>query len=287
MSARNSLSRKSARTVKAAEEIDTSKYDSCDLPELKAKREEEIAALNFEEVAIIDAAIAKFNTDNSQRVIEDLKASLCSQIDRAFQEYEEAVTENAENSAAAEKALRERYSTSFHEMKSRHISEIADLETDRALELHRQKVRPSARTEELKAKAKLLARNYEVQQAIEVRELAFASHGDELAQREFEVNQSYDRVLRYMNEKQSEEITRMGEALEKEIEETKSASSKFVEKQQKRVANVVRQALRKEISNGCKQLMKMDKWPVLSQELTDFIQKKLLDENRAFVFQAE
>ena len=287
MSARTSLTRKSLKGAKPAEEIDTSKYDSCDLPELKAKREAEIAELNFEEVAVIDAAIAKFNTDNSQKLIEDLKASLSSQIDRAFEEYEAAVNENTDATAAAETATRERFSTSFNEMKTRHVNEIADLETDRALELQRQKDRPSARTEELKAKAKLLARNYEVQQAIEVRELAFSSHGDELAQREFSVNQSYDRVLRYVTEKQAEEIGRMEEALEKELSDAKDNAEKFVEKQQKRVANLVRQALRKEISNGCKQLKRMDKWPVLSQELTDFIQKKLLDENRAFVFQTE
>ena len=276
-------SRPTSKTTAAAE-IDTSKYDMCDLADLKAKREAEIAELNFEEVAVIDAAIAKFNSENTQEVIDNLKKSLGELIDKAFEEYEAAIREKADATEKSEQEIKEKAGRSRQELEGSHQSAVDHLKEKTQGSLDREKKRPSAKAEELKSRAKLLARNHEVQRAIELRELAKAQLEDDIAQREFEVTQSYERKMRHLEGKQTTALEDLEEKFEKYLQSTKDGQDNFGRQQRVRVVQIMREGLRKEIAKGCRLLKSKSKWPLVSQELSTFVQTKLVEEKKDFIF---
>ena len=259
-------------------------YEMLDLADLKARREAEIAELNFEEVAIIDAAIAKFQSDDLDKVVTTLKKFVSDAIDQAFQEYDDGVKRQTEATELTQQGAKDKTAQSTGKIKSDHERFAEELEQTTQKSIDREKNRPSARAEELKSRAKLLARNHEIQKAIEMRELAKAQLDDDVAQREFEISQSYKRKKQRLDVKQSAELEKWDQWLEDCLQRSTDKCEESLKTEKRKVVQKIRDALRKAIAKGCRDLQSKAHWRLLSRELTEFAQKKLMEEERDFVF---
>ncbi|OHT03050.1 hypothetical protein TRFO_29603 [Tritrichomonas foetus] len=284
MSARTSLGT-SSKTKRVQPVIDTSKYDGLTLIELRQRREKEVNDLNFEEVAVIDEAIKNYNVDNTAKVVEKVEQSLATDIDSAFARFDQACQEIENRTNENEQRIRTNTNSNFQIVKERHVQELADLETERQLDVIRSKERPSAKNNEMKNIAKNLARSGVIDAAITTREEAKISLEQELAFREYDINLRYEKILGHCVKRQSLELETMQNNFQKLIQNNENAKNKDILLQRQTLKGYITNAMRRAITEGCNELSRKDKRPELSQQITDFVQQKLVNDDRVSVFQ--
>ncbi|KAK8900165.1 hypothetical protein M9Y10_002488 [Tritrichomonas musculus] len=278
-------SRSSLKTKKIQQPIDTSKYDSYNLTELRKLREEEVNNLNFEEVNVIDEAIRKCNTSNKDTVVEAIKKSLSEIIDDCFKRYEQNCQAIENDSAAKEAVIRRASNDYFQQVKERHIQDHADLETSRQLNLIRAAERPSAKNYEMKNIAKNLARSGVIDAAISAREEAKMSLEQEIILRKYDINARFEKALENLTRKQVHDLVTMQNNLSKQLQSNEKSKEKEITLLKQALKGSITNAMRRAISEGCNKLSKKDERPDLTAQITNFVQQKLEDENRVSVFQ--
>lgn len=265
--------------------VSSKKYEMLNLVELRKEREINIKAMKFEEVNLIDEAILNYSNDNSEKIISQQKETLNTDINKAFEQYEKAAEEAETSANESELKIRQATDADFQATKERHLKEITDLETEKALEIMKCQRRLSAKAEEMRLKAQNQARANNVQEAIETRQEADMVEAKEINDRVDETNIRYDRFHKTLSNKQLSELQGITNSLTKNLETTEDKKNKAIALYQKKVAAFIRQSLRKAITDGSRQLVDKSKRGYLSQQLTDFVQKKLWDENRTYIFQ--
>jgi hypothetical protein len=255
------------------------------LQDLRTAREAEIEALNFEEVELINAAIANYTTDNTQSIIDRAKAELGPEIDQAFETYTAEEDSLRILNTTNENNVRSAANELFQAAKSRHLEEITALEADRELRLIRGQSRSSAAFIDLTATAKKLARNNDIAGAIHVRQSATAKRDQEMQARADAINGRFDKALAFLNAKQIAELSYIEDNLQKELDKiaVNLEQGKFLN--QRKLAGVVRRIVRGKIAVVAAELGCPTKKAEITEALTAFVKQKLADEDRAFAFQ--
>jgi hypothetical protein len=284
MSVRRSASRSATRSpVK----LDTSKYSGKSLADLRSYRLKEINSLRLEEVKVIDQAILELSTDNTQRVIDDAKAFLNTHIDQAYVDFQTTIDNARSRHEADVNADRTHLNELFQSASQRHLEELTSLETARAIRLARSEQRGSAVHHEMTRKAINLARNHDVDTAIEVRDQANTLVVFELEQRAEGVNDHFDVIISQASEKHLIELQILENELKRKIGEKDQEFDAFTKNAQRKLAALVVRLLRGQVAEGSEKLQKLEKRGVLHEALTEFVQDKLTREDRTIALTGE
>ena len=284
MSTRSSLN-SNPKAKKQAQPVDISKYESYNLVELRQLREKEVNDMNFEEVAVIDEAIKNYNFDNMNKILEKVENALVSDIDQAFSRFDQTVADIEKRTSENKEKLRINTNENFQLLKEKHVQELADLETERQLDLIRARERPSARNNEMKSIAKNLARSGVIDAAISTREEAKMSLEHEIQMRHTEINMRFEKIFGHYFKRIINELQTMQNNFDKQLQNYENTKNKDILLQKQTLKGYITGAMRRAISEGCNSLSRKDKRPEFSQQITDFVQQKLVNDNRASVFQ--
>jgi hypothetical protein len=266
--------------------LDISKYATFKIAQLRKAREEQVEALNFEEVQVIDAAIQNLESDNTQQVIDDLSKSLADTIESACAVYRTGVDEQTRIANAQTLAAREETNRKFQSTEARHIEELADLEDARGLDEGLHKRRPSARGIEMKKVAKSLARTQKVELAIVTRNEADRTEKAELVSRAEAVNASYDARQQILLGQQTVELNQLQNLLTQRLDQIELKKSQAIELLKKTAVATIREDLRKKIASGHAQLTKKERASEVADVLIAWVREKLDTDERRFIFEA-
>jgi hypothetical protein len=280
--------RTSARFLKkkaSATSEDAVRYGGKTLAELRKLREQEIAALNFEEVRIIDSAIANLGTDNTQAVLDECRADISQFIDDGYAYYESSLEEKQRELEGSELKLRRSINEQFQAAKARHIDEISNHETARSLSIIRSQQRSSAKYNLMRQQAVNIARGPAVDEAIKIRSAAADALAEELQQRGRAINNAYDRGLQYLLKCQADELTVIEEHLAKGIERLDNHYQQFEIQRQQVLMVSISERLRKVMLHAQPKLSRKEAFDDVVAALKDFVRDKIVTEDRVFIFQ--
>jgi hypothetical protein len=264
--------------------IDFSKYSSSALPDLRRLRNQEVDNLNFEEVRVIDAAIAIL-TDNTESTIETLTASLIQAVELAFAEYDRATGEVTTAANENAQAVREEANKKFADLRTNHIAELADLEDSRVLDAELQQRRPSARANELLKVAKELAKAQQIELAIETREEANRMKKTELEERAYAVNSSYEAKQNALIPQLLLELSQLENLLNGRLEAIEFRRTQSLESIRNATVSSLRKELRKTIASARSHLTKKEKVGEVTEMLINTVSKKITDDGRIGLFE--
>jgi hypothetical protein len=263
---------------------DLAKYSGLSLTELRKKREELISDLNFEEVGVVDQAIKSFNTDNTQKVVETLIEKLEEQANAVFDWYDKAEALAKESCQQTQQRARVDAEKQLKDATAAHDKILRDLETERSLELSRNEIRPSIRSLECLKKAKQLARFENVESAIAMRELAEQRLNEHRKERVNAIEQSFEKLTAYENEKYDKEVHLIQRNLKLAFGLAAQKRQENVDVARRRAAAQIREDVRKAVSSGVKKLERPEKHAVLAASLRGYVKGKVAKEGREYIF---
>lgn len=270
MSEASSTSSRSSNVIREIkkeenEEMKENKYSTLSLAELRKAREEKVNSLEFEEVAIIDEAIQNYHQDNTEKIIEEETKKLSSVIDVLFERYGSAI--NNVNSNAEEKTTKYRGKSeeNLKQMKERQEQKLNELENKKTYRMQRAEERPSAKDKELKEKAKNLARQGEIEEAIQYRTESEQMKEQEILARKNEINNRFEKMMNTIKA-QEESNTRI-------IEESFSTAVDQIQSRKEEAINAQNQALRANLTNALQKAIYSGTRSVKREKRVDFIQR--------------
>lgn len=270
MSEASSTSSRSSNVVKEIkkeeiEEVKDNKYSTLSLLELRKAREEKVNSLEFEEVAIIDEAIQNYHQDNTEKIIEEETKKLSIVIDELFERYGSAI--NNVNSHAEEKTTKYRGKSeeNLKQMKERQEQKLNELENKKTYRMQRAEERPSAKDKELKEKAKNLARQGEIEEAIQYRTESEQMKEQEILARKNEINNRFEKMMNTIKA-QEESNTRI-------IEDSFSTAVDQIQSRKEEAINAQNQALRANLTNALQKAIYSGTRSVKREKRVDFIQR--------------
>lgn len=270
MSEASSTSSRSSNVVKEIkkeeiEEVKDNKYSTLSLLELRKAREEKVNSLEFEEVAIIDEAIQNYHQDNTEKIIEEETKKLSNVIDELFERYGSAI--NNVNSHAEEKTTKYRGKSeeNLKQMKERQEQKLNELENKKTYRMQRAEERPSAKDKELKEKAKNLARQGEIEEAIQYRTESEQMKEQEILARKNEINNRFEKMMNTIKA-QEESNTRI-------IEDSFSTAVDQIQSRKEEAINAQNQALRANLTNALQKAIYSGTRSVKREKRVDFIQR--------------
>lgn len=270
MSEASSTSSRSSNVIREIkkEEIEEgkdNKYSTLSLLELRKAREEKVNSLEFEEVAIIDEAIQNYHQDNTEKIIEEETKKLSNVIDELFERYGSAI--NNVNSSAEEKTTKYRGKSeeNLKQMKERQEQKLNELENKKTYRMQRAEERPSAKDKELKEKAKNLARQGEIEEAIQYRTESEQMKEQEILARKNEINNRFEKMMNTIKA-QEESNTRI-------IEDSFSTAVDQIQSRKEEAINAQNQALRANLTNALQKAIYSGTRSVKREKRVDFIQR--------------
>jgi hypothetical protein len=284
MSTQRKSSGRSLTKKPSSRAVDTTKYAGKTLVDLRKLREQEVQSLNFEEVKVIDVAIANHTIDNTEAVLTDSKAKLANELDAAFETYDARVAEGTGKRQSDERQLRATINTQFQDARSRHIDALADLETSRSLDVARSAQRPSATVSALRLKAMNQARGKAVEQAIRTRQEANQLLDQEIQDRQSDVRLRFNKLLKHRLAQQVAELHLLNDHLAKGLQDIQTAYEQNVEQRQQTLIAAIQESLRRTVVRAQQQLSKKEASDTVAEELKDFVRDKVVRDGRTYIY---
>lgn len=282
MSEASSTSSRSSRVIVESKEEDTTNkkdYSNMDLIELRKERENQVNKLAFEEVAIIDEAIKNYHEDNTEKIIEEETKKLSATIDVLFSRYGTAI--EAANKEAEEKKdkYRGKSEENLKQMKERHQQKKSELEDKKTYRIHRAEERPSAKDKELKEKAKNLARQGEIEEAIQYRTESEQMKEQEIETRKNEINQRFEKMMNVIQNREENNARIIEESFSTAVEQIQSRKEEAITAQAQALRANLTSALQKAIYSGTRSV-KREKRVDFIQRINGFVQNKIETEKQ-------
>lgn len=282
MSEASSTSSRSSRVIVESKEEDTTNkkdYSNMDLIELRKERENQVNKLAFEEVAIIDEAIKNYHEDNTEKIIEEETKKLSATIDVLFSRYGTAI--EAANKEAEEKKdkYRGKSEENLKQMKERHQQKKSELEDKKTYRILRAEERPSAKDKELKEKAKNLARQGEIEEAIQYRTESEQMKEQEIETRKNEINQRFEKMMNVIQNREENNARIIEESFSTAVEQIQSRKEEAITAQAQALRANLTSALQKAIYSGTRSV-KREKRVDFIQRINGFVQNKIETEKQ-------
>lgn len=282
MSEASSTSSRSSRVIVESKEEDTTNkkdYSNMDLIELRKERENQVNKLAFEEVAVIDEAIKNYHEDNTEKIIEEETKKLSATIDVLFSRYGTAI--EAANKEAEEKKdkYRGKSEENLKQMKERHQQKKSELEDKKTYRILRAEERPSAKDKELKEKAKNLARQGEIEEAIQYRTESEQMKEQEIETRKNEINQRFEKMMNVIQNREENNARIIEESFSTAVEQIQSRKEEAITAQAQALRANLTSALQKAIYSGTRSV-KREKRVDFIQRINGFVQNKIETEKQ-------
>lgn len=263
------------KILKSPKKNADAKFETMTLEELKIARDNANKALDFELSETISAVIASFAPKSLEETIKQTQNQLTEAICTAIENFNQRKLELNDEIEDTQYALRVAINNQFEVLKSRHIRALTQLETDRDVELLREKNRPSAEEDRSTKAAMILAKSQFFAEARALRASMQKDKEEELLKRAKAVNDKYDRVVRNLSAKHADELGKLQEELDIRLKALDMEHKDREVVLQKTLNVFVRHILQKSIVDVSEKFARHPKRSQISAALTDHVQKTL------------
>lgn len=260
--------------MEGSEEQVNNKYSTMTLAELRKEREVQVNKLAFEEVAIIDEAIRNYHQDNTEKIITEETKKLSEVIDVLFERYGNSINNVKEKADKNENKHRAQSNENLERMRERHNQKKVELESKKTKKMLRAEERPSAKDMELKAKAKNLARQGEIDEAIQYRTESEQVKELEIQARKEEINSHYEKVFSTLDSKQESNARIINDNFSTALDRIQSAKEEEMRTTNQVLRANITSALQKAIYSGTRNV-KREKRVDFIQRINGFVQNKI------------
>ena len=258
----------------SSEEQTMKPYSEMTLAELRRAREIRVEELAFEEVHIIDEAIQNYHQDNTEKIIAEESKKLSETIDTLFQRYTEAIDKTNKKASDTEDKYRNISTNNIEQMKDRHEKKKVELESTKSKKIQRAETRGSAKNIELIGIAKNLARQGEIEEAIQYRTESQQMKEQEIQARKEEINSRFSKAIDNINMKQESNAKIIEDSFSNALDRIQSAREEELKAQNQALRVNITSALQKAIYSGTRNV-KRDKRVDFIQRINGFVQNKI------------
>lgn len=267
------------KEIKDDKEEGVNKYKNMDLIELRKKREEQVNLLAFEEVAIIDEAIQNYHQDNTEKVIEEETKKLSSIIDELFERYGSAINEVNKEAEEKTNKTRGKSEETLKQMKERHEQKKKELEDKKTHRIQRAEERRSVKDKELKEKAKNLARQGEITEAIQYRTESEQMKEQEINARKNEINNRFEIMMNTIRTQEENNTKIIEDNFNSAFDKIQVRKEEAITAQSQVLRGNLTNALQKAIYSGTRSV-KREKRVDFIQRINGFVQNKIETEKQ-------
>lgn len=255
-------------------EVETKPYSEMTIAELRRAREKKVENLEFEEVHLIDEAIQNIHQDNTEKVIAEESKKLSEAIDTLFERYSKGIDETNKKASETEDKYRNISTNNIEQMKDRHEKKKVELEVSKSKKIQRAETRGSAKNIELIGIAKNLARQGEIEEAIEYRTASQQIKEQEIQMRKEEINQCYDKIMSNINDKQESNAKIIEDNFTSALDRIQSSKEEELKARNQALRVNLTSALQKAVYSGTRNV-KREKRADFIQRINGFVQNKL------------
>ena len=174
----------------------------------------------------------------------------------------------------------------FLSMKERHIMELTELEVEHVLEKEKARQHPSVQENQLKQQAQNMARIKDLKEAFRLRDEAIKAGYIDKEQRIRNVEIKYQNLFQRLIQKQKNELDKLQDQMISAMEIAQSSTNSTILKLQKKTVSSLKSVLSKGISKGKMEIKNSRRHPEISKILTEFMNEKIVNENRVGIFYA-
>lgn len=267
------------KEIKDDKEEGVNKYKNMDLIELRKKREEQVNLLAFEEVAIIDEAIQNYHQDNTEKVIEEETKKLSNIIDELFERYGSAINEVNKEAEEKTNKTRGKSEETLKQMKERHEQKKKELEDKKTHRIQRAEERRSVKDKELKEKAKNLARQGEITEAIQYRTESEQMKEQEINARKNEINNRFEIMMNTIRTQEENNTKIIEDNFNSAFDKIQVRKEEAITAQSQVLRGNLTNALQKAIYSGTRSV-KREKRVDFIQRINGFVQNKIETEKQ-------
>ena len=267
------------KEIKDDKEEGVNKYKNMDLIELRKKREEQVNLLAFEEVAIIDEAIQNYHQDNTEKIIEEETKKLSTIIDELFERYGSAINEVNKEAEEKTNKTRGKSEETLKQMKERHEQKKKELEDKKTHRIQRAEERRSVKDKELKEKAKNLARQGEITEAIQYRTESEQMKEQEINARKNEINNRFEIMMNTIRTQEENNTKIIEDNFNSAFDKIQVRKEEAITAQSQVLRGNLTNALQKAIYSGTRSV-KREKRVDFIQRINGFVQNKIETEKQ-------
>jgi hypothetical protein len=209
-----------------------------------------------------------------------MKLSLATSVDQDLSNYDFAIAEIHRHAASTEAEIRESVNRTFHAMAFRHTSGLAQREFDKAIAIHACEQHPVPYALGLRTMAKGYARRGEIDVAIQIRGEAEVATEQAKASGRREIDRKFALLQKRTLKRQGNELQSLQISLARQLSECKAKADRDVQIRKMKVVAAIRRDLVAAIAEA-----RRSGSADFGGALTEFLEEKLIAENRAGIFE--